>query len=155
MDVTAQLNGMLALTISAGIARLSLNSFGLLRIEPLRSHNEGCGSVEHSFSAKVPIICRSLRSVNWRRGSACGSWPARLAASLQLRPASAYSKQWRRVLRRLTPSLLPSGNFERSQPEYAADAILLPKLVKLLPKYPDIKVEIILDYGLTNIDSTV
>ena len=28
---------------------------------------------------------------------------------------------------------------------------LLPKLAKLLPKYPDIKVEIVVDYGLSNI----
>ena len=32
-----------------------------------------------------------------------------------------------------------------------ADAILLPKLGKLLRKYPDIKVEIVIDYGLTDI----
>ena len=32
-----------------------------------------------------------------------------------------------------------------------ADAILLPKLAKLLREYPDIKVEIIIDYGLTDI----
>jgi DNA-binding transcriptional LysR family regulator len=45
----------------------------------------------------------------------------------------------------------PAGTIRITATEYAADAILLPKLTKLLPKYPDIKVEIILDYGLTNI----
>jgi DNA-binding transcriptional LysR family regulator len=35
--------------------------------------------------------------------------------------------------------------------EHAADTILWPKLVKFLPKYPDIKVEISVDYGLTDI----
>src|SRR5256714_2792875 len=35
--------------------------------------------------------------------------------------------------------------------ESPAEAILLPKLAKLLPIYPDIKVEIIIDYGLTDI----
>ncbi|TIT82290.1 MAG: LysR family transcriptional regulator, partial [Mesorhizobium sp.] len=35
--------------------------------------------------------------------------------------------------------------------EYATDAILLPKLTKLLRDYPDIKVEIVIDYGLTDI----
>lgn len=45
----------------------------------------------------------------------------------------------------------PAGTIRITATEYAADAILLPKLAKLLPKYPDIKVEIILDYGLTNI----
>ena len=32
-----------------------------------------------------------------------------------------------------------------------ADSILWPALAKLLPQYPDIKVEIIIDYGLTDI----
>lgn len=45
----------------------------------------------------------------------------------------------------------PAGIIRITATEYAADAILLPKLAKLLPKYPDIKVEIILDYGLTDI----
>jgi DNA-binding transcriptional LysR family regulator len=35
--------------------------------------------------------------------------------------------------------------------DHAADTILLPKLAKFLPNYPDIKVEIIIDYGLTDI----
>ncbi|KRQ94897.1 LysR family transcriptional regulator [Bradyrhizobium valentinum] len=45
----------------------------------------------------------------------------------------------------------PAGTIRITATEYAADAILLPKLAKLLPKFPDIKVEIIIDYGLTNI----
>jgi DNA-binding transcriptional LysR family regulator len=45
----------------------------------------------------------------------------------------------------------PAGTIRITATEYAADAILLPKLAKLLPKYPDIKVEIIIDYGLTDI----
>ena len=32
-----------------------------------------------------------------------------------------------------------------------ADAILLPRLTELLREYPDIKVEIVIDYGLTDI----
>jgi DNA-binding transcriptional LysR family regulator len=35
--------------------------------------------------------------------------------------------------------------------EYAAAEILLPALGKILPQYPDIHVEVIIDYGLTNI----
>jgi DNA-binding transcriptional LysR family regulator len=35
--------------------------------------------------------------------------------------------------------------------EHAADAILVPKLAKLLHEYPDIKIEISIDYGLTDI----
>jgi len=45
----------------------------------------------------------------------------------------------------------PSGNVRITTDEYAAQAILLPKLAQLLPAYPDIKVEIIIDYGLTDI----
>ena len=45
----------------------------------------------------------------------------------------------------------PAGTIRITATEYATDAILLPKLAKLLREYPDIKVEIIIDYGLTNI----
>jgi len=45
----------------------------------------------------------------------------------------------------------PAGTIRITATEYAADAILLPKLAKLLPDYPDIKVEIVVDYGLSNI----
>jgi DNA-binding transcriptional LysR family regulator len=45
----------------------------------------------------------------------------------------------------------PAGTVRISATEYAADAILLPKLAKLLRDYPDIKVEITTDYGLTDI----
>jgi DNA-binding transcriptional LysR family regulator len=45
----------------------------------------------------------------------------------------------------------PAGTIRITATEYAADAVLLPKLAKLLPDYPDIKVEIIIDYGLTDI----
>src|SRR6266496_3711407 len=45
----------------------------------------------------------------------------------------------------------PAGTIRITATEYAADAILLPKLAKLLWEYPGIKVEIIIDYGLTDI----
>ncbi len=45
----------------------------------------------------------------------------------------------------------PAGRIRITATEYAADAILLPKLAKLLREYPDIKIEIIIDYGLTDI----
>jgi DNA-binding transcriptional LysR family regulator len=45
----------------------------------------------------------------------------------------------------------PAGMIRITATEYCADAILLPKLAKLLPRYPDIKVEIMIDYGLTDI----
>jgi len=45
----------------------------------------------------------------------------------------------------------PAGTIRITATEYAADAILLPKLAQLLRDYPDIKVEISIDYGLTDI----
>src|SRR5437762_8793130 len=45
----------------------------------------------------------------------------------------------------------PAGTIRITATEYAADAILLPKLAKLLREYADIKIEIIIDYGLTDI----
>src|SRR6266581_2951663 len=45
----------------------------------------------------------------------------------------------------------PAGRIRITATEYAADAILLPKLAKLLREYADIKIEIIIDYGLTDI----
>ena len=45
----------------------------------------------------------------------------------------------------------PAGTIRITATEYAADGILIPKLAKLLTDYPDIKVEIVVDYGLSNI----
>src|SRR5579884_3150462 len=47
----------------------------------------------------------------------------------------------------------PAGIIRITATEYAADAILLPRLAKLLSEYPEIKVEIGVDYGLTDIIS--
>jgi DNA-binding transcriptional LysR family regulator len=45
----------------------------------------------------------------------------------------------------------PAGTIRITAIEYAADTILCPALATLLPKYPDIKMEVVTDYGLTNI----
>jgi DNA-binding transcriptional LysR family regulator len=45
----------------------------------------------------------------------------------------------------------PSGNIRLTTGEHAAETILWPAVAKLLPDYPDIQVEIIVDYGLTDI----
>ena len=45
----------------------------------------------------------------------------------------------------------PAGSIRITTHEHAAQAILWPALVKLLPDYPDIRVELVLDYGLTDI----
>src|SRR6201999_1359575 len=45
----------------------------------------------------------------------------------------------------------PAGTIRITTSEHVAEAILLPVLTKLLPDYPDIKVELSIDYGLTDI----
>lgn len=45
----------------------------------------------------------------------------------------------------------PAGTVRITAGEHAADTVLWPALAKVLPDYPDIKVEIIVDYGLTDI----
>src|SRR5881398_3053225 len=45
----------------------------------------------------------------------------------------------------------PAGSIRITIGEHAAQAVLWPALEKLLPHYPDIKVELIIDYGLTDI----
>ena len=45
----------------------------------------------------------------------------------------------------------PAGTIRITAGEHAAEAVLWPALATLLPRYPDIKVEIIADYGLTDI----
>jgi DNA-binding transcriptional LysR family regulator len=45
----------------------------------------------------------------------------------------------------------PAGTIRVTATEFAIDTVLLPKLTKLLRDYPDIKVEMIVDYGLTDI----
>lgn len=45
----------------------------------------------------------------------------------------------------------PAGTIRITATEYAVQAILMPALLKLLPDYPDINVEAVVDYGLTNI----
>ncbi|MBY4630545.1 LysR family transcriptional regulator [Rhizobium croatiense] len=45
----------------------------------------------------------------------------------------------------------PAGTIRINAGEHAANAVLWPALKKLLPDYPDIHVEIIVDYGLTDI----
>jgi DNA-binding transcriptional LysR family regulator len=45
----------------------------------------------------------------------------------------------------------PSGTVRLTATEYCAEAILWPPIRKLLPDYPDINVEITIDFSLTNI----
>jgi DNA-binding transcriptional LysR family regulator len=45
----------------------------------------------------------------------------------------------------------PAGTIRITAGEHAAESVLWPALAKLLPAYPEIKVELIVDYGLTDI----
>jgi DNA-binding transcriptional LysR family regulator len=45
----------------------------------------------------------------------------------------------------------PAGTIRITAVDHAVDTVLWPKLAKFLREYPDIKVEIIIDYGLTDI----
>jgi DNA-binding transcriptional LysR family regulator len=45
----------------------------------------------------------------------------------------------------------PGGTIRITSGDHAVGTVLIPKLAKFLPRYPDIKVEIIIDYGLTDI----
>jgi DNA-binding transcriptional LysR family regulator len=45
----------------------------------------------------------------------------------------------------------PSGTIRITTIEHAAETILWPALLKFLPNYPDINVELVVDYGLTDI----
>jgi DNA-binding transcriptional LysR family regulator len=45
----------------------------------------------------------------------------------------------------------PAGTIRITTSQHAAEAILIPALVKLLPHYPDIHVETVVDFGLTDI----
>jgi DNA-binding transcriptional LysR family regulator len=45
----------------------------------------------------------------------------------------------------------PAGTIRVTATEFAIDTVLVPKLTKLLQQYPDIKMEMVVDYGLTDI----
>ena len=45
----------------------------------------------------------------------------------------------------------PAGTIRITAGEHSAQAVLWPALARLLPAYPDITVEVVVDYGLTNI----
>jgi DNA-binding transcriptional LysR family regulator len=45
----------------------------------------------------------------------------------------------------------PAGTIRITTGEHAAESILWPALEKFLPRYPDVKVELSIDYGLTDI----
>ncbi|HEX9207254.1 MAG TPA: LysR substrate-binding domain-containing protein [Steroidobacteraceae bacterium] len=96
----------------------------------------------------------------------------RLEASLGVRLLSrttrsvAPTEAGERLLRTLRPALdeidreiaslselrdKPAGSIRITTAEHAAQTILQPVLARFLPQYPDIHVEIVIDYGLTDV----
>src|ERR1700741_125905 len=96
----------------------------------------------------------------------------RLEARLGLRLLSrttrsvAPTEAGERLLRTLRPALeqidaeldsltalreKPAGTIRITAAEHAAETVLSPGLERFLPNYPDIHVEVTLDYGLTNL----
>ncbi|MGO4331093.1 LysR family transcriptional regulator [Cupriavidus sp. 2TAF22] len=45
----------------------------------------------------------------------------------------------------------PAGTLRITATEHAANTVLWPRLVDVLPRYPDIRIEVCIDYGLTDI----
>src|SRR6266481_4565325 len=45
----------------------------------------------------------------------------------------------------------PAGTIRLTAGDHAIHSVIWPKLAKFLPAYPDIKVEVVIDYGLTDI----
>ncbi|TPK21892.1 LysR family transcriptional regulator [Mesorhizobium sp. B2-5-9] len=45
----------------------------------------------------------------------------------------------------------PAGTIRITAGEHSADTVLWPAIARLLPQYPDIRIEIVVDYGLTDI----
>ena len=90
-----------------------------------------------------------------RSGSGCACSPAPPAASRRRKPASGCCARSARTSTRSTPKLAalselrdkPAGTIRITTGDHAAETILWPALAKLLPDYPDIKVEIIVDSG--------
>jgi DNA-binding transcriptional LysR family regulator len=48
-------------------------------------------------------------------------------------------------------AVMPKGTVRITSTDYAADTAIWPRLAKVLPDYPDLRVEITIDYGLTDV----
>lgn len=97
------------------------------------------------------------------------SWPrspARRQASHRTTRSVSLTEAGERLLRSIAPRLegievelealsalreKPAGSIRITAGDHAIHSLLWPKLAKFLPNYPDIKVELVIDYGLTDI----
>src|ERR1700758_2070854 len=121
-------------------------------------------ATERSFTraaAKLGVsqsaLSHTIRALEERLGLRVPSRPARSVA-----PTEAGERLLHTVARRFEEieaelealSELrekPSGTIRITATDYAVDTILWPRLTKFLRRYPDVKLEIIIEYGLTDI----
>ena len=119
---------------------------------------------EHSFTRAAAQLGISQSAVS----QTMRALEARLGVRLLTRTTRRVSptEAGERLLRTVTPRFAeidaeleavtalrerPAGTIRLTSTENAAASVLWPALERLLPKYPDIKVEIVIDYGLTDI----
>jgi DNA-binding transcriptional LysR family regulator len=104
-----------------------------------------------------PAISQTIRELEERRGIRLLTRTTRSVA-----PTAAGERLLRTIgphLEEITAELAalselrekPAGTIRITATENAAASVLWPALAKFLPDYPDIKVEIGIDYGLTDI----
>ena len=120
---------------------------------------------ERSFTkaaAKLGVsqsaLSQTIRELS-KSGSGFGSSAARRAVCRRRRRANVYFTHIGPRFDEIEAELAavselrekPAGTIRITATENATETILVPKLAPLLREYPDIKVEIIIDYGLTDI----
>lgn len=92
----------------------------------------------------VRLLNRTTRSVT----------PTRIGEQLLLKIGPRFEEIDQELATLIELRDKPAGSIRISATDYAARMILMPALAKFLPKYPDIKVEVSIDYGLTDIIAT-
>src|SRR3954453_13261472 len=102
-------------------------------------------------------LSQTIRSLETRLGVRLLTRPTRRVAPTEagerlLRTVSAHFADVDAELEAVTALReKPAGTIRLTAPENAATSVLWPALERFLPAYPDIKVEIVIDYGLTDI----
>lgn len=96
-----------------------------------------------AFEARlgVRLLTRSTRSVSVTE---VGEWLLQSAA-----PQCEAIEDELKAVAELRDQ--PAGTIRITATDHAADTVLWPRLAKVLSKYPEIKVEVVIDYGLTDI----
>src|SRR4051794_34886889 len=104
-----------------------------------------------------PALSQTIRSLEARLGVRLLTRTTRRVAPTEagerlLRTVSAHFADVDAELEAVTALReKPAGTIRLTATENAATSVLWPALERFLPAYPDIKVEIVIDYGLTDI----